>query len=225
VHRLTTKVEALERSEKGWQARTTQGDIWSARAVLLATGVIDHHPVIEGYNERWGECIHHCPYCHGWEMRDLPLAVLAQGEAAQHLAPLLRGWSNDVILLTHGKTLSEEVMQHLKPYNIPLYTSPIRRLEGAGTSLEVIRLEDGTALKRQGLFVAAEQSLPPLITSLGLELNGGYIRVDAMQKTSLPMLWAAGDCTSRMQQVLEAAAQGGRAGAIINATLTLQPQG
>lgn len=222
VERTEGYVESAEQTATGWRVRTREGGVWEGRALLLAVGVIDHHPTIRGYSERWGESIHHCPYCHGWEMKERPLAVLASGKPAQHLAPLLRGWSDDVILLTNGEALDAEDEEVLQRYKIPIYRSPVVSLEGPGSRLQTISLEDGTSLAREGLFVAGKQSLPTWVSSLGMDVTEeGYIRVDMMQKTNLPMLWAAGDCTSRMQQVLEAAAQGGRAGAIINATLTL----
>lgn len=222
VSQRAVTVASLEREGDRWVARTDDGAKLTGRAVLLATGVIDEHPDLPGFTERWGRSIHHCPYCHGWEMRDLPLAVLAAGEAAGHLAPLLRGWSDDVVLLTHGAPIDDAVRARLGALGVPVYDAPIATLKGPGDRLASIELADGTALAREGLFVAAPQRQVPLVETLGLDLTEqGYVRVDPVGATSLPMLWAAGDLTSRLQQVLEAAAQGGRAGAMMNAVLTL----
>ncbi|MEO1271790.1 MAG: FAD-dependent oxidoreductase, partial [Myxococcota bacterium] len=108
-------------------------------------------------------------------------------------------------------------------HGIAVYTQTIAALEGADNQLEVIRFKDGSHIARRGLFVVSSQRQVPLIHTLGLTLNEeGYVEVDAQQRaTDAPMLWAAGDLTSRMQQVLEAAAQGGRAGACINMALTM----
>lgn len=221
-HIAGVMVTALEPHAGGWRAKTHDGATWTARAALIATGVIDEHPEIEGFAERWGRSIHHCPYCHGWEMRDAPLAVYAVGEAAAHLAPLLRGWSDDVVVVTDGRPLDAPVAEALAAASIPVRTEPIAALEGPAPALEAIRFADGSRLARRGLFVAAPQRQVPLVAGLGLELGpDGYVVVDPMGKTSLPMLWAAGDVTSRMQQVVLAAAQGGVAGAVINGTLTL----
>lgn len=223
VRRAEATVRAAEPSPHGWKVRTEEGEVWESRALLLATGVIDRHPAISGYAERWGESIHHCPYCHGWEMQDRPLAVLASGPAVLHLAPLLRGWTADVILLTHGEAVSPEEEAALRSFSIPIYTSRVVSLEGEGRSLERIVLEDGTKLVRRGLFVAGKPILPSWVTAIGMDVEdgGSRIRVDMMQKTNLSMLWAAGDCASRMQQVVAAASQGGLAGAAIHAALTL----
>lgn len=222
VVRHQASVASLEREDDVWIAGLKEGERVEGRAVLLATGVVDEHPDIPGYRERWGHSIHHCPYCHGWEMRDQPLAVLASGKAAGHLAPLLRGWSSDVVLLTHGKPLPPEDRAPLTDAGIQSFDAPVVRLEGPGHQLERIVLADGTVLQRSGLFVAAAQHQVPLVEASGVRLNDeGYVDIDPLGATSLPMVWAAGDLTSRYQQVIEAAAQGGRAGAMINAALTL----
>jgi thioredoxin reductase len=220
-HRATT-VTKLERRGESWCAETDDGASVMTRAVLLATGVIDEHPQIPGYRERWGHSIHHCPFCHGWELRDLPLAVLAHGPAVEHFAPLLRNWSRDVVVLTHGQELPDPIRESLAKVGIPVYESPVESLEGSGRELEHIRLADGTTLDRRGLFVKSTQRPPDLIANLGVALDEhGYVTVDRMGSTSLPGVWAAGDLTSGHQQVIEAAAQGARAGAMIVMSLTM----
>jgi thioredoxin reductase len=224
-HRSPEPIVRLERERDHWIATDAAGASWRARAVLLATGVIDQHPDIDGYEQRWGHSIHLCPFCHGWELRDQPLAVLSSlGEHAAHMGRLLRAWSDDVVVLTHGATLDPAHEQALRDANIPIYTQHVTRLSGPGRSLDTIHLADGTSLTRRGIFAGVTQRQVPLVASLGLDTDEhGYIRVDLQQRTSLPMLWAAGDLTSRLQQVIEAAAQGNRAGALIHATLTLTP--
>ena len=215
-------ITSLTRDGELWRAQTEDGATLAARAVLLATGVVDHHPQLPGYEARWGHSIHHCPYCHGWELREEPLAVLASGEAAAHLAPILRGWSDDVVVLTHGGELAADARAKLKQAGVAVFDAQVRALEGPGRELAQIHLEDGTTLERRGLFVAAEQSQVPLVRSLGLTLtDDGYVEADPDGATSIPMVWAAGDLTSRRQQVLEAAAQGARAATMINAALTM----
>ncbi|MEM9194047.1 MAG: NAD(P)/FAD-dependent oxidoreductase [Myxococcota bacterium] len=224
LSRRQGRVERLRPRDGGWEAEVG-GDRLFARTGLVAVGVVDQHPAIEGYEEKWAKSIHHCPYCHGWEMRDQPLAVLASGEAAAHLAPLLRGWSQDVVLLTHGETLDDETEAMLTSREIPVRHERVVALRGPGSELESIHFESGEPLPRTGLFVAAEQRPTPLVAGLEATLEGPYLDVDPEQRTSLPRLWAAGDCTTRFQQVIEAANQGARAAASINAELTLGPHG
>jgi thioredoxin reductase len=222
VGRHEGAVEAMSWSGEAWEVRAADGARWRARAALLATGVVDEHPSIPGYQERWGHSIHHCPFCHGWESRELPLAVLASGEGAAHLPRMLRGWSQDVILLTNGAALGEGAREALEGAKIPIYTQEIARLEGPAPHLDRVVFKDGGAVARKGLFVAAPQRQVGLVQRLGAALDEqGYVKVDAQLHASLPMLWAAGDLTSRMQQVGWAAAQGGLAGAMIAATLIM----
>ena len=216
------RIESLTWQRGRWVALDDHGEIWRGKAALIATGVIDDHPDLPGYTARWGQSIHHCPYCHGWEVRDQPLAVLAQGEGAVHMGRLLRGWSDDVVVLTHGHDLEPEHAAALEAAEIPVYTQPIAALEGEAPALSHVRFKDGTAVARQALFVVSGQRQVSLVTGLDLAQNEmGYVIVDEMMRTNAPMLWAAGDVTSRMQQVIESAAQGLKAGAMINATLTL----
>ncbi|MEM1203738.1 MAG: NAD(P)/FAD-dependent oxidoreductase [Acidobacteriota bacterium] len=222
VDHRSASVKSLSRSDDRWEARLGDGAKVTARAALVATGVVDQHPEIPGFKERWGHSIHHCPFCHGWEMRDRPLALLGSNEAVGHMAPLLRNWSSDVVVLTHGGALPEEIAATLDALGIPVATPRVERLSGPGSSLRTILLADGTPLEREGLFVIADQRQCDLVTDLDLQLDeGGYVVVDGRGATDRPMLWAAGDLTTPAQQVVDAAAQGARAGATMVAALTV----
>jgi thioredoxin reductase len=127
-----------------------------------------------------------------------------------------------VILLTNGAALGEGAREALVAAKIPIYEQEIARLEGPAPHLERVVFKDGGAVARKGLFVVAPQRQVGLVQRLGAALDEqGYVKVDAQLHASLPMLWAAGDLTSRMQQVGWAAAQGGLAGAMIAATLIM----
>lgn len=199
---------------------------WSARAALLATGVVDLHPQLPGFQEHWGRSIFHCPYCHGWESRDKKLALLAPGPVASHMLPLLKSWSAEVTWLTHGQPVEPSLAPLLEKLGVTAHTAPVEALEGASGQLERARLADGRSVALEALFVASEQRQVPLVQQLGLAQDElGYLKVDELGQTSLPMLWAAGDVTSRMQQVVMAAAQGARAGALIHHRLVQQTWG
>ena len=159
-------VDALRWDGRLWHAQLKDTSM-QARAVLLATGVIDIHPELPGYMERWGHAIHHCPYCHGWEMQQRPLAVMAAGEAAGHMGLLLRGWSDDVIVLTHGQELPSEVREKLAAAKVPVIDEPLARLEGPGRQLHHVVFADNTRLARRGLFVAPTQKQAGLVERLG----------------------------------------------------------
>jgi thioredoxin reductase len=220
VGRHQGAVVSLERGVDRWVATCDTGESWSAQAVLLATGVVDQHPMIRGYDALWGRSVFHCPYCHGWEVRDQPLAVLGQGRALAQFAPLLRSWSDDVVVCTHGAALEPDTEAVLAAHGVEVRTAPIAELEAKHGALDAIRFRDGTRLARHTLFVVPSPRLPDLVAGLGLELvDGGYLRIDDDGATSAPGLWAAGDLTSRRHQVTEAAAQGLRAAFAINRTL------
>lgn len=213
-------VVSLEHHDERWHATLSTGEVYTAPTVLLALGLVDEHPDIPGFENFWAHSIHHCPYCHGWEMRDLPLAVLGHGDYLQHMPPLLRGWSSDVVVLTDGEPIAQEVLSGLVALDIPVHTSKITQLTGHEEKLRHIHFADGTTLERHGMFLHAAQRPVALVESLDLEMNGTFVVVDAFQRTSAPNLWAAGDICAQMQQVVTAASQGGLAGAMINMTLT-----
>lgn len=222
VSKVQTQVEGLDYDGKLWRIESDAGE-FRAKAVILATGVVDEHPQIPGYRERWGQSIHQCPFCHGWESQDLALAVLGTGPQALHMARLLKAWSSRVSVLTHGRSLDDETRAALSEQNIPFDERPILRLEGAGRSLERAILDGGEAHPVGTLFVQTPQHLPPLVQSLGLDLGEhGRVSVDSQMRTSLPMMWAAGDLKSPMAQVSISAADGAMCAGMITAALILQ---
>ena len=217
VRRHDGDVVALAQRDDRWSVRSAGGDAWVADAVLLASGVVDVHPAIPGYDALWGRSIFLCPYCHGWEVRDRPLAVLGQGAALAQYAPLLRSFSDDVVVCTNGAALDTDVAASLAAFGLDVHTAPIASLDARDGALDAIRFDDGTRLERHALFVHSTPRLPALVAELGLDLDEqGFVRVDADGATSAPGLWAAGDLTSRRHQVTEAAAQGLRAAMAIN---------
>lgn len=220
VSRYDGTVVSLEQRDGRWIATSDDDVPWAAGAVLLATGVVDQHPDLRGYDALWGRSIFHCPYCHGWEVRDQPLAVLGQGPALAQYAPLLRSWSDDVVVCTNGAPLEPDAEQELSAHGLGIRTAPIAELEAKDGTLDSIRFDDGTRLARHALFVVPSPRLPTLVADLHLDLDEhGYVRVDEDGATSADGLWAAGDLTSRRHQVIEAAAQGLRAAMAINRRL------
>ena len=198
-----------------------------SRALVLATGVRDDLPAIPGFRDFWGRGVYHCPYCHGWEVRDHPLAVYANGEVATHLAPLIRQWSRDLILLTDGPaTFDATARARFEALGIRLIDEPLARLEGTDR-LERIVFAGGASVARTGLFVRPPQRpRNELARQLGCALveDGpvGLIQTDATQQTTVPGVYAAGDVATPMQQLVTAAATGAMAAAMINHALVQQ---
>jgi thioredoxin reductase len=217
VRRHAGTVRAIQRDGERWVVAADDGASFVADAVLLATGVVDQHPDVRGYDALWGRSIFHCPYCHGWEVRERPLAVLGQGPALAQFAPLVGSLSDDVVVCTNGAPLDADTERELAAHGIEARTEPIAELEAKDGALDAIRFADGSRLARHAIFVVGAPRLPTLVADLGLDVDdGGWVRIDADGTTSMPTLWAAGDLTSRRHQVVEAAAQGLRAATAIN---------
>lgn len=216
-------VDGLARQNGHFVATLNDGRMASARKVVLATGVRDELPAVEGLAALWGTSAFACPYCDGWEWRDQPWAILANGDEAAQVALLFRQWSRDQILLTNGPaTLCDEQREQLRALQIEVREEPIARLESEGGRLSHVVFADGERLARSVLFLRT--TLRPrteLAVQLGCELTDeppvpALIRVDAMGQTTVPGVYAAGDVTTRMQQVAMAVSTGAAAGAMIN---------
>ncbi|MGW3353163.1 NAD(P)/FAD-dependent oxidoreductase [Nonomuraea rubra] len=199
-----------------------------ARRVLLATGVQDVLPPIEGLAERWGRGVVHCPYCHGWERRDQPTAVLQSQGWGVHLAVHVRCFTDDVALCLNGAAEpSTEQRTLLAERGVTVRPEPIDRLEGEGTSLERIVFEDGTRLDRRALFVhPPTRQRSDLPERFGCRLlDDGAVEVNDVGQTSVPGVFAAGDMARRPtmplsgSQVVIAAADGVVAAVVIDQEL------
>ena len=196
----------------------------TARRVLLATGVADVLPPLPGFRELWGKGVLHCPYCHGWEVRNQPLAVYGQGRVVTGLALLVSRWSPDVTVVTDGPGhLTPNARRRLRRQKISIREEPILRLVGTpARDLKGIEFADGSYLERTALFLHAHQhQRSALAAHLGARLNSkSAVWVDAGMQTSVQHLYAAGDTTPGTQQALLAAADGICAAIHINESLT-----
>ncbi|MCG7579613.1 NAD(P)/FAD-dependent oxidoreductase [Mycolicibacterium sp. OfavD-34-C] len=198
------------------------------RRLLLATGMRYDYPDLPGLAPLWGRSVFHCPFCHGWEVRDQPLAVLAQGERAVHMATLLRGWSDNVVLLTGGPAdLSDDDRARLDIAGIPIDERKVRELDSAAGELHAVLFDDGARLPRSALLVAAElRQRSGLATQLGVKLvatgpvSPEAVDVDPLYRTSVPGVFAAGDVCAQMPQIAAAVAAGSAAAVSVMASIT-----
>jgi thioredoxin reductase len=195
------------------------GTTWEAGVLLLATGMRYELPRIEGVAEIWARGAYHCPYCHGWEVRDEPLA--AYGAGAARLALLLTSLSDDIVLLTDGNSaLDPDEAEHLRQRGVAIRDDPVARLEAEGGRLARVVFADGSADRRTGLFFVPSFTPSPLAAQLGCELDeSGEMVIDEDGRTSVPGVFAAGDATTDKKAVVLAAAAGSRAAYSINAGL------
>jgi thioredoxin reductase len=200
------------------------GDIEKARKLLLATGVVDHLPVIDGIEPLYGKSVHHCPYCDGWEWRDQALAVYGRGDGkGAGLALMLLQWSRDVVLLTDGPAqLSTEERTRLDANGVRVFEAPIARLEGEAGKLQRIVFSGAETIERAAMFFnTGQHQRSPLASRLGCDFtdNGGIVAEEHQVETSVAGLYAAGDATRDVQLVVVAAAEGVKAAFAINKAL------
>lgn len=201
------------------------GERIQARRLLLAYGLADSLPGIAGLDNFWGESVLHCPYCHGWEVRDEPLAYIANGTVATEFGALLLGWSRDLVLCTNGPAdFTAEQREQLRKNGVQVREQRIVSVEGEGRKVRAIRFEDGAVLLRSALFVRPAVS-PQMDFSvvLGCEhTEAGFVKADELGRTSVPGVFAAGDIVTPFQQVIRAAATGATAAAGINHSLAAE---
>jgi thioredoxin reductase len=202
------------------------------RRVLLAAGMQYCPPALPGMAALWGRSVFQCPFCHGWEVRDRRLASLAAGDQAVHSALMLRGWSDDVVLLTDGNTdLDDEQRRMIDAAGIRVDDRRVVELIGDGAQLTDIAFADGTRLARDALLVEAPlRQRSPLAEELGAActpgpLAGDAIGIDALHRTSQATVFAAGDVCTEQPHVAGAIAAGSQAAMIITQSLLAEQFG
>jgi thioredoxin reductase len=208
----------------------------TARRLLVATGLRDELPDVPGLAARWGIDVLHCPYCHGWEVRDKRIGVLATGPTAVHQALLFRQLSPYVTLIQHtGPAPDAEQNDQLKARGITITEGPVEQIEADANGLTGVRLADGRHVELDAVVVAPRmQARAELLAPLGLkpaELKigehtvGTYIEADPTGATAVPGVWVAGNLANVQAQVITSAAAGLAAGAAINLDLVLEEAG
>jgi thioredoxin reductase len=219
VEYLTDHVTAAQRAERAFVVTLDNGEQLQSLTLLLATGVRDHLPEIEGVDRFYGRGVFHCPYCDGWEVRNLPLAAF--GRNAAGLALSLKTWSGDVILCTGGPArLKVDESARLDRSGIRVFARKVARLEGA-ESLEQIVFADGAIAPCRGLFFQTGQSQRcDLAANLGCVFTRkGAVQTGKLEGTNIPGLFVAGDASKDVQLAIVAAAEGAKAAIAINSLL------
>ena len=198
------------------------GETVESRKLLIATGVRDNVPRIEGIDALYGRSVFHCPYCDGWEVRGEPLAVYGKGEKGYGLSLELTAWSSDILLCTDGPSeLAERQVERLSRNGIVVVEERVVRLEGADGVLHRIVFDGREPAARRALFFTTGQhQQSPLATALGCEMNDkGTVHTGKYETTHLPGLFVAGDASHAVQWVVIAAAEGAEAAFAINTDL------
>ncbi|HVX44839.1 MAG TPA: NAD(P)/FAD-dependent oxidoreductase [Mycobacteriales bacterium] len=208
----------------GFTVDLADGGRFRARRLLVTTGLVDELPDIPGLRDRWGRDVVHCPYCHGWEVRDTAVGVLGTGPMSVHQALLFRQWSGDVTYFSHVVPPSAEEAEQLAARGVPVIEEKVTAVEVRDDRLTGVRLADGRVIARETLVVAPRMvARAGFLSGLGLRLvdhpAGERIAADPTGATDVPGVWAAGNVTDLPAQVGAAAAAGALAAARINADL------
>ncbi|WP_111307871.1 NAD(P)/FAD-dependent oxidoreductase [Confluentibacter sediminis] len=207
----------------GFEIETQSGQVFTAQKIILATGVQDLMPDIQGFAACWGISVIHCPYCHGYEHKAEKTALIANGERALHLASLVNNLTDDLTILTNGPMDFEAAaLKKFQAHHIDVKEKEIAAIEHADGHMKKIVFKDGS----KETFLAAYAAIPfeqtvSIPMALGCELTAqGHIQVDAFQQTTVEGVFACGDNASPMRAVAHAVATGNMAGAMVNKTLT-----
>ena len=208
--------------ENGFELTTADGTVLFTRKLLFATGVKDLMLPIPGFAECWGITVIHCPYCHGYEVKQQKTGIMSNGDIGFDFCKLIANLTPDLTLFTNGKsTLSLEQLEKLQKHTITVVETEIAGIEHSNGQLKQVLLKDGSAMPLNVMYAkipfVQHCDIP---VQLGCALNEqGYIAVDLLGRTSVPGVYAAGDNTAMMRAVSLAVAGGGMAGAGINKEL------
>lgn len=211
------RVPAHGAHDRPFAVGLADGGVLHARRVLVTTGLRDDVPDIPGVRERWGRDLLHCPYCHGYEVRDQPLGVLGGPDALAH-AHLVRQWSDDVVYFADGGQLTVDQRQRLVARAIGIVDEPVTRLVIAADRITGVEVATGRVVPRTAIFVRP-RFVPhdELLTGLGSATHpDGWVVTDPTGRTSVPGVWAAGNAANPRAQVITAAGEGSAAAIAIN---------
>lgn len=212
-----------KKSENGFSITTQTGKEFTARKLVFATGIKDTMPNIKGFAECWGISIVHCPYCHGYELRNKKTGIMANGERAFHLASLVNNLTDDITILTSGKAdFKPQQIQKLNNHHIKIIETEVAEIEHQNGYVKKVIFTNGDSESFEGIYAdlpfTQHSDIP---VSLDCELTEhGFIKVDNFQKTTVASVYACGDNAAMMRSLATAVYTGNLAGAMINSDLT-----
>ena len=212
-----------KKTEKGFEIVTQKGEKFTAKKLIFATGVKDIMPDIKGFAAWWGITGIHCPYCHGYEVKDERTGIVANGNFAFHYAQLIRNWTKDLTIFTNGKSaLTTEQTGKITRHNIQIIEKEIAYLEHEKGIIKEIVFKDNSMFKLTAFYSRPDFKQHCKIPEmLGCELTEeGLLKVDMFQKTTVPNVFACGDNTSLMRSVANAVSTGNVTGAVVNNEMT-----
>lgn len=213
------------KTDLGFEIQVSSGETFAAKKLIFATGIKDILPGIAGIEACWGISVIHCPYCHGYEVRQKKTGILGNGDAGFDFSRLISNWTKDLTLLTNGtSSLTVEQSVQLQQHQIKIIEKKIEKFEHNNGYIQHILFEDGTTFPLKALYAPSpfEQhcKIPEL---LGCALTEeGYIKIDNFQETIIPGVFAIGDNASKMRTVANAVSMGTAAGITISKKMILE---
>lgn len=216
----TATATSASAAGEGFCVTLDDGSRVSARRLVLAGGVIDELPAVEGLAERWGRSVFHCPYCHGYELDQGEIGVLATGALSMHHALMLPDWGRVTLFLNGAFEPDAAQLALLASRGVQLERTLVARIAGHAD----VVLHDGRTLPMAGLFVMSHMRMAsPLAEQLGCAMEDGhagrYVRTDAMQASSVPGVFCCGDMARAAGNVAFAVADGAMAGVAAHRSL------
>ncbi|TFY87709.1 NAD(P)/FAD-dependent oxidoreductase [Pseudomonas nabeulensis] len=219
------RAETISGQADNFTVTTADGKSYQGRRILLAIGVTDQLPPIAGLAERWGKSVFHCPYCHGYELNQGHIGIIATGPMSVHQAELLTDWGSVTLVVNQALTLDLSTRTSLESRGVAIEDTPIDRIENSADVL----LADRRLLSFKGLFIASRSTPSSQIAEIaGCALEetpmGIQIRTNAEGQTSVPGIFACGDTAMAPHSVSLAVGNGAMAGAQVHRSL-LWPEG
>ena len=224
VRWIEGRAEGARRIAGGFAVDIGNASTETARRLVLAAGVSDSLPDIPGLRERWGRSVFHCPYCHGYELNQGRIGVLAVSEHSIHHGLMLPDWGKTT-LFTNGVLFPDAgQLRQLAARGAKVETARVREVRGEGAD---VVLEDGRVLALDGLFTMPRTSLQiPWVEQLGCELEAGpmgdFVRTDAMKQTTAKGVFACGDIARAAGSVALSVGDGAMAGAATHRSLMFE---
>jgi thioredoxin reductase len=219
------EANVAQKTEIGFDIKTNLGNIYSAKKLIIASGIKDIMPNIKGFSECWGISVIHCPYCHGYEAKDLKTGILANSDRGFHIASLVNNLTKDITMFTNGKAnFTTEQLSKLENHNISIVEKEVIEIVHENGYVNSVVFADNTKMNFNAVYAAIpfEQN-----SAIPLELGCDYtenslIKVDSSYKTNIPGVFACGDCAVMPRTVANAVGSGNITGAMVNSELTME---
>jgi thioredoxin reductase len=209
----------------GFIIHMAAGESFHSKKIILAGGIQDIFPDIEGLSECWGITVLHCPYCHGYEVKDKKTGLLANGENAFEFTALISNWTKDLMLYTNGKSqLKSEQRDSLERKGILISEKKILKIDHESGKIKKLILEDNSEMPLEALYVKNSfRQASSLHEELGCRLTEeGHLSTDSFQRTSVPGVYACGDNSNLIRTLANAIASGTTAGMMVNKEMVLE---